>query len=231
MTEHPGPGGPDNDAGIGDGMRTVVLISGGGTNLQAIINEVRSGELPIRLCTVISDRPGVLGLDRAAAAGVPTQVIDYRRFPERSPADAALAAALAACEPELVVLAGFMRILPSDIVRRYHGRMLNIHPSLLPRYRGLHTYRRVIEAGDDRHGSTVHFVIPELDAGPSIIQYRVPVHADETEQSLSARVQQGEYLIYPRAISWFATGRLRLENGEVWLDGLPLTEPAIIEEP
>ncbi len=238
MTDHSGSDHPGNDdsgpdepgTGIGAGMRTVVLISGGGTNLQAIINQVRSGELPIHLCAVISDRPGVLGLDRAATAGVPTRVIDYRRFPERRSADEALAGELVACEPELVVLAGFMRILPTDIVRRYHGRMLNIHPSLLPRYRGLHTYRRAIEAGDHHHGSTVHFVIPELDAGPSIIQYRVPVHDDETEQSLAARVQQGEYLIYPRAIGWFANGRLRLENGEVWLDGLPLAEPALIEE-
>lgn len=208
-------------------MRTIVLVSGGGTNLQAIINEIRSGELKINLCAVISDRPGVLGLERADKAGIPTSVIDYSDHDERTDADTALAAQIATFSPELIVLAGFMRILPTELVQRYEGRMLNIHPSLLPKYRGLHTYRRAIEAGDSHHGSTVHFVTPELDAGPSIIQYRVPIHADETETSLAARVQQGEYLIYPRAIRWCADGRLRLDKGKVWLDGLPLDEPII----
>ncbi len=215
--------------GIGAGIRVVVLLSGGGTNLQAIINEIRSGELVCNLRAVISDRPGVLGLERADKAGIPTQVIDYGHY-ERADADAALAGELASLAPDLVVLAGFMHILPDAIVAQYHGRMLNIHPSLLPKYRGLHTYRRALEAGDTRHGSTVHFVTPELDAGPPIIQYRVPIQADETETSLAARVQQGEYLIYPRAIRWFADGRLRLSEGEVWLDGLPLSEPVIVDE-
>lgn len=217
--------------GIGDGIRAVVLVSGGGTNLQAIINEIRSGELAINLCAVVSDRPGILGLDRADRASIPTHVVNYQHFASRAGADAALAAALAAIAPDLVVLAGFMRILPDAIVQQYHGRMLNIHPSLLPKYRGLHTYRRALEAGDSDHGSTVHFVTPELDAGPSIIQYRVPIHADETETSLAARVQQGEYLIYPQAIRWFADGRLRLKDDEVWLDGLPLAEPVVSNEP
>ncbi len=123
-----------------------------------------------------------------------------------------------------------MRILPNEIVTRYQGRMLNIHPSLLPKYRGLHTYRRAIEAGDSHHGSTVHFVTAELDAGPAIIQYRVPIHADETEESLAARVQQGEYLIYPRAIRWIAEGRLLLNDGDVWLDDHRQTRPIISNE-
>ncbi len=212
------------------GMRTVILVSGGGTNLQAIINETRAGQLAIHLCAVISDRPGVLSLDRAEKAGVPTHVVDYRQYPQRADADQALSGKLEALAPDLVVLAGFMRILPDELVRQYHGRMLNVHPSLLPKYRGLHTYRRAIEAGDTHHGSTVHFVTPELDAGPPIIQYRVPIHANETEASLAARVQQGEYLIYPRAIRWFADGRLRLNDGEVWLDGLPLAEPVVSNE-
>jgi phosphoribosylglycinamide formyltransferase-1 len=216
--------------GIGDGIRTVVLVSGGGTNLQAIINEALSGELAINLCAVLSDRAGILGLDRAEKASIPTRVVDYQGFANRADADAALAAALADIEPELVVLAGFMRILPDTLVRQYQGRMLNIHPSLLPKYRGLHTYRRAIEAGDSHHGSTVHFVTPELDAGPSVIQYRVPIHSDESETSLANRVQQGEYLVYPKAIRWFAEGRLRLKGEEVWLDGLPLTEPAVVNE-
>jgi len=217
-------------SGLGSGMRTVVLVSGGGTNLQAIINEIKSGELAINLCAVLSDRPGILGLERAEKASIPTCVVDYREFADRTDADTALAAALAELEPELVVLAGFMRILPDAIVQQFAGRMLNIHPSLLPKYRGLHTYRRAIEAGDSQHGSTVHFVIPELDAGPSIIQYRVPIHHDETETSLANRVQQGEYLVYPKVIRWFAEGRLRLKDDEIWLDGLPLTEPAVVNE-
>jgi phosphoribosylglycinamide formyltransferase 1 len=219
-----------SSSGLGNGMRTVVLVSGGGTNLQAIINEIQSGELAINLCGVLSDRPGILGLERAEKALIPTHVVDYRGFAVRSDADASLTAVLAEIKPELVVLAGFMHILPDTIVQQYAGRMLNIHPSLLPKYRGLHTYRRAIEAGDSHHGSTVHFVIPELDAGPSIIQYRVPIHDDETETSLANRIQQGEYLIYPKVIRWFAEGRLRLTDGEVWLDGLPLTDPAIVNE-
>ncbi|MDH3977866.1 MAG: phosphoribosylglycinamide formyltransferase [Gammaproteobacteria bacterium] len=216
--------------GIGDGPRTVVMVSGGGTNLQAIINQVGSGELGLNLCAVISDRPGVLALDRADKAGVPAHVINYADYENRETADQALAAELEALSPDLIVLAGFMRILPAAIVQTYAGRMLNIHPSLLPKFRGLHTYRRAIEAGEKQHGTTVHFVTPELDAGPSIIQYRVAIQKGETETSLATRVQQGEYLIYPKAVGWLADGRLRLNKGEVWLDGLPLTEPVIIEE-
>lgn len=216
--------------GIGAGMRTVVMVSGGGTNLQAIINETNAGELPIHLCAVVSDRPGILGLERAEKAGIPTHVIDYAGYPDRTTADQALAKTLDDLAPELIVLAGFMRILAAPIVTRYHGRMLNIHPSLLPRFRGLHTYRRALEAGETQHGSTVHFVIPELDAGPAIIQYRVPIQPDETETGLASRVQQGEYRIYPQAIRWFAENRLRLDHNEVWLDGLPLTEPAVVDE-
>jgi len=216
-------------SGIGAGMNTVVMISGGGTNLQAIINEALAGDLPIQLRAVVSDRPGVLGLDRAEKAGVPTHVVDYGRSNDRAAAERQLAATLAALGPELIVLAGFMRILPTPIVAAYPGRMLNIHPSLLPKFRGLNTYRRALDAGEEWHGSTVHFVIPELDAGPPIIQYRVAIRPDETESSLQARVQQGEYLIYPRAVGWLASGRLRLRDHEVWLDGLPLHEPVVID--
>ena len=222
--------GDDQGLGIGTGTRTLVMVSGGGTNLQAIINEVQSTGLPVNLFMVLSDRPGVLGLDRADKAGIPTRVVDYAGFADRDSADAALAAALDELDPELIVLAGFMRILPAGIVERFTGRMLNIHPSLLPKFRGLHTYRRAIEAGESHHGSTVHFVIPELDAGPSIIQYSVAIGGDENATSLAHRVQQGEYRIYPQAIRWFAEGRLKLEGDEVWLDGLPLEEPAVVDE-
>jgi len=216
--------------GIGTGPRTVVMISGGGTNLQAIINEVEAGEAPINLCAVVCDRAGVLGLERAERAGIPTRVVDYADLGDRDRAERRLAECLRDINPELVVLAGFMRILPMAIVEAFTGRMLNIHPSLLPKFRGLNTYRRAVDAGERWHGSTVHFVIPELDAGPSIIQYRVAVRPDETVTSLQARVQQGEYLIYPRAVGWFGAGRLRLRDGEVWLDGLPLSEPVVIDE-
>ncbi len=220
----------DEPIGIGRGTRAVVMISGGGTNLQAIINETLAGALPINLCAVVSDRPDVLGLERAQKADIPTHVVDYRAIGDRATAERRLAAVLGRLDPQLIVLAGFMRILPDAIVETYAGRMLNIHPSLLPKFRGLDTYRRALEAGERWHGSTVHFVTPDLDAGPSIIQYRVAIHTDETETSLQARVQQGEYLIYPRAVGWFGAGRLRLKDGEVWLDGLPLEEPIIVEE-
>ena len=216
--------------GIGEGLRTTVLISGGGTNLQAIINQVGSGELRINLQAVVSDRPGILGLERADKSSIPTRVVDYSKFAGRADAEQALSANLRELEPELVVLAGFMRILPATLVSEFHGRMLNIHPSLLPKFRGLNTYHRAIQARETWHGSTVHYVTPELDAGPSIIQYKVRIQPDETELSLSTRVQQGEYIIYPRAIGWIADGRLQLKNHEVWLDGLPLFEPIVVEE-
>ena len=211
-------------------LRTAVLISGSGTNLQAIIDAMKAGRLPIDLCAVLSDQPQAQGLQRAGQAGIPAVTIDYRAFADRREAERALHERLAALEPELVVLAGFMRILPDELVEDFEGRMLNIHPSLLPKYRGLHTFRRVLEAGDRVHGSTVHFVVPELDAGPSIIQYRLPIRPGDTEDTLKQRVQRGEYLIYPRAIDWFARGRLKLEDGAAWLDGKRLESPVIVEE-
>ena len=219
-----------HSSGIGDGTRTIVMVSGGGTNLQAIINQVMAGELSINLLEVISDRPGILGLERAEKADIPTFTVDYSAFSDRAAAERALAEHLRQREPELIVLAGFMRILSAQLVAEHQGRMLNIHPSLLPKFRGLNTYRRALAAQEAWHGSTVHFVTADLDAGPSIIQYQVRIRPAESEQSLAARVQQGEYIIYPRAIRWFAEGRLRLEADEAWLDGLPLDEPVIQQE-
>jgi len=212
------------------GLRTVVLVSGGGTNLQAIMDRVLAGQLALDLAAVISDRPGVFALARAARAGIPTRVVDYAALGGRPAFAEGLGAELEELQPGLVVLAGFMRILPDEIVTRHAGRMLNVHPSLLPAYPGLHTYRRALDAGEKFHGSTVHFVIPELDAGPGILQYRVPVQPGETEASLRARVQTGEYLIYPRAIAWFAAGRLAFAGGRAWLDGEPLARPVVVEE-
>lgn len=214
----------------GSQLRTVVLVSGSGSNLQAIIDHARSGSLGIQLNGVISDRPGVLALERAKRANIPAQTIDHAQAGSSAAFQQQLGAALAELDPQLIVLAGFMRILSPELVSAWQGRMLNVHPSLLPKYPGLHTYRRALEAGDSVHGSTVHFVIPELDAGPGILQYRVRISPGDTEDSLRARVQQGEYLIYPRAIAWFATGRLALKDGSTWLDGERLGAPVVVDE-
>lgn len=210
--------------------RGVVLVSGDGSNLQAIIDEARRGALGVTLAGVVSDRPGVRALDRARQAGIPATVVDYSAAGSRASFGAELAAALAALRPDIVVLAGFMRILPDALVAAYQGRMLNVHPSLLPKYPGLDTYRRALAAGDPSHGSTVHFVIPELDAGPTIIQYRVPIRAGDTVDSLKARIQRGEHEVYPRAIAWLAAGRVALRDGATWLDGMPLASPVLVDE-
>jgi phosphoribosylglycinamide formyltransferase 1 len=208
---------------------TVVLVSGGGTNLQAIIDAVASGALALDMRAVISDRPGVMALQRAAQAGIPGITVDNATAGSRDAFQARLAAELTGLNPDIVVLAGFMRILDAALVNRYRGRMLNIHPALLPKYPGLHTYRRALEAGEKEHGSTVHFVIPELDAGPGILQYRVTIRPNDTEASLRERVQAGEYLIYPRALAWLAAGRLTYQHDAAWLDGEPLPAPVVVD--
>jgi len=210
-------------------LRLAVLISGSGTNLQAIIDAVAAQDLPVEITAVLSDRPDAYGLQRARIAGIPAIAIDYKSFTSRSDYDAQLAKELAALHPDLIVLAGYMRILPAAIVNSYHGRMLNVHPSLLPAYPGLNTFARALAAGEQWHGSTVHFVIPELDAGPPIIQYRIAVRPDDTETSLRNRVQTGEYRIYPEAIRWIAEGRLCLRGSAALLDNKPLDGPVIIE--
>lgn len=204
--------------------RIVVLISGGGTNLQALIDSVACGDIDADLAAVISNRPGVKGLERAANHGIAHHCIDHTRFENRDLFDAAMIRQIDEYQPDLVVLAGFMRILSADFVRRYAGRMLNIHPSLLPKYRGLHTHQRAIEAGDDIHGVSVHFVTEELDGGPLVIQAIVPVLKDDSEDALATRVQEQEHLIYPLAVKWFVEGRLRFEEGIPLLDDTPLPE-------
>jgi phosphoribosylglycinamide formyltransferase-1 len=210
--------------------RSAVLVSGSGSNLQALIDQIAAGRLATQIIAVISDRPGVPALERARRAAIPAITIDYGGFGDRAAFCQALADELAALAPDLVVLAGFMRILTPPAVQPFNGRMLNVHPSLLPKYPGLHTYRRALEANDAWHGSTVHFVTPELDAGPALIQYRVAIRRDDTESSLRSRVQQGEHLIYPRAVDWLATGRAQLRDDRVWLDGQPLEGPVIVDE-
>jgi phosphoribosylglycinamide formyltransferase-1 len=211
-------------------MRAAVLVSGNGSNLQAIIDGARAGELAVDVVGVISDRPGAYALERARAAGIEAVTVDYRAAGDRETFGRRLAAELDRLAPAAVVLAGFMRILPAAVVDRFRGRMLNVHPSLLPLYPGLDTYRRALAAGDAWHGSTVHFVVPELDAGPAILQYRVRIGPGDTEASLRQRVQRGEYLIYPRAIGWLAAGRLEQRDGKAWLDGQVLETPRIVEE-
>jgi phosphoribosylglycinamide formyltransferase-1 len=203
-------------------LPVVVLISGGGTNLQSIIDAVQEDRLPVEIRAVISNRPDAYGLERAARAGIPGEVLSHKDYPDREAYDRALIELIDRYAPGLVVLAGFMRILSDRFVRHYEGRMVNIHPSLLPKYRGLNTHQRCLESGDTEHGATVHFVTPELDAGPVIIQARVPVEPNDTPESLAARVLQEEHRIYPTAIGWFAEGRLRLDNGEACLDGKPI---------
>ena len=196
----------------------VVLISGRGSNLTSLLNAATSGAIPARIVGVISNRPDAMGLQTAETHGVPTCVIDHRGFAEREQFDVAVAAAIDGFAPDLVVLAGFMRILGQAFVRRYENRLINIHPSLLPAFPGLHTHRRALAEGVRIHGCTVHFVTPDLDHGPVIVQAAVPVLDDDDEATLAARVLVQEHQVYPLAVRWFAEGRLHLRNGRVWLD-------------
>ncbi|ARU29815.1 phosphoribosylglycinamide formyltransferase [Cellvibrio sp. PSBB006] len=198
--------------------RVVVLISGSGSNLQAIIDGMQNTELPIDIAAVISNRPAVFGLERAEKAGIPALVLDHKQFDDRESFDQKLAQLIDSYQPDLVVLAGFMRILTTTFTRHYAGRMLNIHPSLLPKYQGLHTHQRVLDAGEAEHGVTVHFVTEELDGGPAVIQAKISIESVDDAVSLAKRVQQQEHIIYPLAVKWFAEGRLRMDDGAVFLD-------------
>ncbi|WP_290653646.1 phosphoribosylglycinamide formyltransferase [Aquisalimonas sp.] len=206
-------------------LPVVVLISGNGSNLQALIDSQRAGHLPVDLRAVISNDPSAYGLERARAAGMAAEVVDHRDFLDRAAYDTALRERIDAHQPRLVVLAGFMRILTHGMVNDFQGRMLNIHPSLLPAFRGLHTHRRVLEARHTVHGCSVHFVTPALDAGPVVAQGVVPVNPDDTEDSLANRVLQQEHRIYPLVVRWFAQGRLELDREVALLDGAPLYTP------
>jgi phosphoribosylglycinamide formyltransferase 1 len=193
-------------------MKTlVVLISGRGSNLQAILQ----ARLPLEVAAVLSSDPGAQGLLKARAAGVPAVAIDHRRFSERAAFDRAIGAEIDRHEPDLIALAGFMRVLGDELVQRYAGRMVNIHPSLLPSFPGLHTHRRALEAGVRVHGCTAHFVTPTLDMGPIIVQAAVPVLPDDDESRLAARVLAQEHRIYPQALAWLARGDVALVSGRV----------------
>jgi phosphoribosylglycinamide formyltransferase-1 len=206
-----------------------VLISGEGSNLQALIDAERDGRIAGTIVLVVSNRAEARGLTRARSAGIAAEHIGAERGMERAVYDARLTAALRRHEPDLIVLAGFMRILGDAFLEAFEGRILNIHPSLLPKYPGLDTHRRVLEAGDRSHGATVHFVTPELDAGPAAIQYRLTVNAADTAETLQQRVHVGEHIIYPLAVEWFVSGRLKLESGMVMLDGKELRSPVVVE--
>ena len=207
--------------------KTAVLISGSGTNLQSFIDQAARGEIDLQLCLVFSNRPDAPGLTRALNAGIPTACIEHGEFADRESFDRAVAAQLQAYEPDLLVLAGFMRILSPWFVKQFAGRILNIHPALLPAYPGLDTHQRVLDAGESRHGSTVHFVTADLDGGPRILQGRLHVNAGETADELCTRVQALEHQIYPQAANWFGEGRLEFRDGAAWLDGEQLERPVM----
>jgi phosphoribosylglycinamide formyltransferase-1 len=205
----------------------VVLISGSGTNLQAIINAVKSGSINANIAAVISNRPDAPGLERARKAGINAVAIDQKTITDRDQFDEALIDEIDKHGADLIVLAGFMRILTEKFIDRYEHRIINIHPSLLPEFKGLNTHRRVLEAGKTRHGASVHFVNIELDDGPVVIQAEVPVLPDDTEQSLAARVLEQEHIIYPMAISWYIDGRLEVNDNNILLDKSILRRPAL----
>jgi phosphoribosylglycinamide formyltransferase 1 len=211
--------------------RIAVLVSGQGRNLQALLDAAAAGRLPAQIVCVVSNRGEAPALDRARRAGVPTVVVTAADHPERDAFDAALAAALDRCRPDFLAMAGFMRVLGPGFIRHFAGRMLNVHPSLLPRYRGLHTHRRVLEAGDAEHGASVHFVTEELDGGPVVIQGRFSVQPQDDEQSLAQRVMNDiELKIYPQALAWLAHGELQWNGGNVQFRGRPLVEPLNLED-
>ncbi len=210
--------------------KIVILISGRGSNMEALITARAAGALPVAIAAVVSNRPDAAGLATATAAGIAVRCLDHKAFAERDAFDAALAECIDGFAPDLVVLAGFMRILGDGFVRHYAGRLMNIHPSLLPAFPGLHTHRRALAEGVRIHGCTVHFVTPTLDHGPIIIQAAVPVLYGDDEATLAARVLLQEHRIYPQAVRWFAEGRLRLEPGRVRLAG-ELADAAVLVAP
>lgn len=197
----------------------VVLVSGRGSNLQALIDAVRDGRLPAAIRAVISNEPGAPALARARTAGIPIYVVNHRDFPSREQFDRALIERIDACEPRLVVLAGFMRILGPEFIAHYAGRLINIHPSLLPAFPGLDTHARALQSGARIHGASVHFVTREVDGGPVIVQAAVPVLPHDSPETLAERVLAEEHRIYPLAVGWFLAGRLTVRDGRVLLDG------------
>lgn len=199
--------------------KIVVLVSGNGTNLQAIIDACQSNQINGKVVAVISNQPNVYSLIRAKQANIPNHVINHKAFNSREEFDDKVQQQIDCYQPDLIVLAGYMRILTADFVQHYAGKMLNIHPSLLPKYPGLHTHRRAIEAGDKEHGTTVHFVTEDLDGGPIILQAKVPIFDNDAEQDVIKRVLNQEHQIYPLVVKWFCDNRLNMQDGKAYLDG------------
>ena len=205
-------------------LRVAVLLSGRGSNLGALI-KASQRDLPIALVGAFSNKADAPGLGLAAAAGIPTRVFEPRLYPDRAEFEQALFAAVAASGAELLVLAGFMRVLGAASVEQWRGRLINIHPSLLPKYQGLHTHERAIQAGDSEHGASVHFVTPVLDGGPVLMQVRVPIEPGDTADSLAARLLPEEHRLLVAAVRLFAQRRVRLDDGRIFVDGVELVEP------
>lgn len=208
--------------------KIVVLISGSGSNLQSFIDACEEGSVDGKIMAVISNRPGVKGLDRAAAANIPNIVVDHRAFESREEFDKYLAEIINGFTPDLIVLAGFMRILTGGFVNQFVGKLINIHPSLLPSYPGLNTHQRAIEAGDSVAGATVHFVTPELDGGPAILQAQVPILSTDSSAELAARVLVEEHKIYPLVAQWYCQGRIIMDNGIVFHDSVEVEKSGLL---
>ncbi|GAA0329515.1 phosphoribosylglycinamide formyltransferase [Morganella psychrotolerans] len=214
--------------------RLVVLVSGSGSNLQALIdacNPQRPDAINAVIVAVFSNKEDAYGLTRARLAGIPALSLSPAQFSSRDTFDAALQTHIDDYQPDLIILAGYMRILSPGFVRHYYGRMLNIHPSLLPKYPGLHTHRKALDNNDAEHGTSVHFVTEELDGGPVILQARIPLFAGDTEENVTARVQQEEYRIYPQVINWFVQDRLTLRDDGAYLDGMSLDGISLTDHP
>lgn len=209
-------------------LTIVVLISGTGRNLQAIIDQ--AAQMNIHIAAVISNRPGVQGLERAAVAGIETRTLDHTEFADRDTFDSAMMDVIDPYQPDIVVLAGFMRILTTAFCRHYEGKMLNIHPSLLPKYKGLHTHQRALENQDTEHGLSIHYVTAELDGGPVVLQARVNVLSNDTPDTLAARVLEQEILAYPTVLQLISDNHLRWENGAIHYQGRPLLQPLQLDE-
>ena len=208
--------------------RAVCLISGSGTNLQTIIENINNEILQIELVSVISDNPKAKGLQRAKREGIDTKIIDYSTYKNRREFDESLEIEMLSINPDLIILAGYMKILNINFCNIFAGRILNIHPSLLPKYKGLNTHQRVIDNREELHGASVHFVVPELDDGPVIIQYQFEIERNDDRHSLQKKVQQGEYIIYSKAIQWFSEKRLIFDSEKVYLDDKLLLKPSIV---
>lgn len=208
----------------------VVLISGSGSNLQSMIDACQCGEISGQIVAVISNKNDAYGLQRAQKAGIPAICVDSKQFANRQAYDTALLDTIERYQPDLVILAGFMRILSPEFVKHFTGKMLNIHPSLLPKYPGLHTHRRALENGDKEHGTSVHFVTEELDGGPIILQGRIPVYSTDTEDDLVERVKLQEHIIYPQVVEWFIANRLVMGDGKAFLDGKAIPITGLIAE-